>query len=114
MQNIEIPVNINDTVYYLDTVFHLDDQINHIYHYEKEIREYRVRSIHISCNAKGSWNKSFRAFEVINNKVTPSGATIKFEEFNVPSGIAFSSKEEAEYRLEEVKKEADYGKLQTW
>lgn len=103
MQTIDIPVKINDTIYYLASVFYLDDPQTHAYHYEKEIFEYRVRSIHISCNAKGIWKKSFRAFKVIENKVIDSSVDISFEELNSAEGLAFYDLSAAEKRLAEIR-----------
>ena len=47
---VELPCKVGDTLWKIEDVWHLDDRATWKYHYEKEILEFRVRSISISCN----------------------------------------------------------------
>lgn len=90
------PCNIGDTVWKIENVWHLDDEKTHAYHYEREVLEFRVRSISISCNSKGIWTKKFRICEVINGKTTGCQRDVEFNDFGK---TVFPFREDAEQVL---------------
>lgn len=94
--DITPPCKVGDTVWKVDDVWHLDDKETWTYHYEKEVVEYVVRSISISCNSKGKWTKKFRICEVRNGKTIDNQRDVKFEDFG---NKVFSARAEAEKRL---------------
>lgn len=95
------PCKVGDTVWRVDDVWHLDDKETWTYHYEKEVVEYVVRSILISCNSKGKWTKKFRICEVRNGKIIDRQRDIEFDDFGK---IVFPIREEAEIALMEALK----------
>ena len=95
------PCKVGDTVWRVDDVWHLDDKGTWTYHYEKEVVEYVVRSISISCNSKGKWTKKFRICEVRNGKIIDRQRDIEFDDFGK---IVFPIREEAEIALMEALK----------
>lgn len=96
------PVKVGDTLWKIEDVWHLDDSATWKYHYEKEILEFMVRSISISCNSKGVWTKKFRICEVKNGKTIDSQRNIEFDDFGK---TVFLAREEAERALAERSKE---------
>lgn len=62
------PCKVGDVVWRIEDVWHLDDKAIWKYHYEKEVLEFMVRSISVSCNSKGVWTKKFRICEIQNGK----------------------------------------------
>jgi hypothetical protein len=93
---IVIPFKVGDTVWKIENVWHLDDKETWTYHYEKEVVEFMIRSISISCNSKGKWTKKFRICEVRDGKVIDRQRNIDFDDFGK---IVFSVKEDAENTL---------------
>lgn len=57
---IVLPCKVGDTVWKVEDVWCLDDKETWTYHYEKEVIEFMVRSISISCNSKGVWTKKIQ------------------------------------------------------
>ena len=90
------PCKVGDTVWKVEEVWHLDDKETWAYHYEKEVVEFMVRSISISCNSKGKWTKKFRICEVRDGKVIDHQRNIEFEDFGK---VVFPNREEAEKAL---------------
>lgn len=97
---INIPVSVGDTVWKIEDVWHLDDKESWIYHYEKEVVEFMVRSISIFCNSKGVWTKKFRICQVKDGKTTDWQRNIEFTDFGK---AVFYIKEEAEMALKNIK-----------
>ena len=93
---IELPCKVGDTVWRIEDVWHLDDKATGAYHYEKEVVEFRVRSILISCNSKGVWTKKFRICQVKNSKTIDHQHDVYFCYFGK---TVFPNKEEAEQAL---------------
>lgn len=91
------PCKVGDTVWKITDIWHLDDRESWTYHYEKEVLEFRVRSISISCNSKGIWTKKFRICQVKNGKTINNQYNIEFCDFGK---TVFFTKEEAEKALE--------------
>lgn len=91
------PCKVGDTLWKIEDVWHLDDRATWKYHYEKEVLEFMVRSISISCNSKGVWIKKFRICEVKNGKTTARQRHFEFEDFGK---TVFLSREEAGKALE--------------
>jgi hypothetical protein len=96
---IVIPFNVGDTVWKIEDVWHLDDKETWTYHYEKEVVEFVIRSISISCNSKGKWTKKFRICEVRNGKVIDHQRNIEFEDFGK---IVFPIREDADKALADI------------
>lgn len=96
------PVKVGDTVWKIEDVWHLDCQETWTYHYEKEVVEFMVRSISISCNSKGKWTKKFRICEVRDGRVIDHQRNIEFEDFGK---TVFPTKEQAEQALAEATNE---------
>lgn len=92
------PCKVGDTLWKIEDVWHLDDKATWKYHYEKEILEFMVRSISISCNSKGVWTKKFRICEVKNGKTIDHQRNIEFDDFGK---TVFITREEAEKTLAE-------------
>lgn len=78
---VELPCRVGDTLWKIEDVWHLDDRATWKYHYEKEIVEFMVRSISISCNSKGIWTKKFRICEVQNGKTIDKQRNIEFGDY---------------------------------
>ena len=93
---VELPCKVGDTVWRIEDVWHLDDKATGAYHYEKEVVEFRVRSILISCNSKGVWTKKFRICQVKNSKTIDHQHDVYFCYFGK---TVFPNKEEAEQAL---------------
>ena len=91
------PCKVGDVVWRIEDVWHLDDEATWKYHYEKEVLEFMVRSISISCNSKGIWCKKFRICEVRNGKTINCQINIEFKDFGK---TVFLNREEAERALE--------------
>ena len=90
------PVKVGDIVWRIEDVWHLDDRETWTYHYEKEVLEFMVRSISISCNSKGVWTKKIRICQVIDGKTIDRQRNIEFDEIGK---TVFLSYEEAEKAL---------------
>lgn len=90
------PCKAGDTLWKIEDVWHLDDRATWKYHYEKEILEFMVRSISISCNSKGVWTKKIRICEVKNGKTIDIQRNIEFDEIGKS---VFFTREEAEAKL---------------
>lgn len=90
------PCKVGDVVWRIEDVWHLDDKATWKYHYEKEVLEFMVRSISISCNSKGIWCKKFRICEVWNGKTIDRQRNIEFKDFGK---TVFLTREEAERAL---------------
>ena len=95
---ITIPFKIGDIVWKIEDVWHLDDKETWTYHYEKEVVEFMIRSISISCNSKGIWTKKFRICEVRDGKVIDSQRNIEFEDFGI---TVFPVREQADKSLKD-------------
>ena len=95
---VELPCAVGDTLWKIEDVWHLDDRATWKYHYEKEILEFRVVSISISCNSKGIWTKKFRICEVKNGKTIDNQRNIEFADYGK---TVFLTREEAEKALAE-------------
>lgn len=95
---ITIPFKIGDTVWKVEDVWYLDDRKTWTYHYEKEVVEFMIRSISISCNSKGIWTKKFRICEIRDGKVIDRQQNIEFDDFGV---TVFSVREQAEKSLKD-------------
>ena len=93
------PCKIDDTVWKIEDVWHLDNREGWIYHYEKEVVEFKVRSISISCNSKGTWTKKIRICEVRDGKIIDHQRNIEFNEFGK---TVFFTREEAEHELKRI------------
>lgn len=93
------PYKVGDIVWRIEDVWHLDDRETWTYHYEKEVLEFMVRSISISCNSKGVWTKKIRICQVIDGKTIDHQRNIEFDEIGK---TVFLSREEAEKALKEV------------
>lgn len=93
------PCKVGDTVWAIENVWHLDDKTTWTYHYEKEVLEFMVRSISISCNSKGIWTKKFRICQVKNGKTISHQRNIEFCDFGK---TVFFTKAEAETKLKEL------------
>ena len=93
------PYEVGDIVWRIEDVWHLDDKETWTYHYEKEVVEFMVRSISISCNSKGKWTKKFRICEVRDGKVIDHQRNIEFDDFGK---TVFLSREAAEKALKGV------------
>ena len=78
---LELPCAVGDALWKIEDVWHLDDRATWKYHYEKEIVEFMVRSISISCNSKGVWTKKFRICEVQNGKTIDKQRNIEFGDY---------------------------------
>jgi hypothetical protein len=91
------PCKVGDTLWKIEDVWHLDDRATWKYHYEKEILEFMVRSISISCNSKGVWTKKIRICEVKNGKTINYQRNIEFD--GIGKSV-FLTREEAEKALE--------------
>ena len=96
---IMIPFKVGDTVWKIEDIWHLDDKETWTYHYEKEVVEFMIRSISISCNSKGKWTKKFRICEVRDGKVIDRQRNIDFDDFGK---IVFPVKEDAESTLNNI------------
>ena len=96
---IIIPFKVGDTVWKIEDVWHLDDKETWTYHYEKEVVEFMIRSISISCNSKGKWTKKFRICKVLNGKVIDVQQNIEFDDFGK---AVFSIKKDAEETLKNI------------
>jgi hypothetical protein len=96
---IVLPFKVGDTVWKIEDVWHLDDKETWTYHYEKEVVEFMIRSISISCNSKGKWTKKFRICEVRDGKVIDHQHNIEFGDFGK---IVFLIRKEAEKALEDI------------
>ena len=94
----KFPFKIGDIVWKIEDVWHLDDKETWTYHYEKEVVEFMIRSISISCNSKGIWTKKFRICEVRDGKVIDSQRNIEFEDFGI---TVFPVREQAEKSLKD-------------
>ena len=99
---LELPCKVGDTLWKIEDVWHLDDRATWKYHYEKEILEFRVRSISISCNSKGIWTKKFRICEVKNGKTIDKQRNIEFDDYGKS---VFLTPEEANKKLKELEGE---------
>jgi hypothetical protein len=95
---IELPCKVGDTVWKITGIWHLDDRESWTYHFEKEVLEFRARSISISCNSKGIWTKKIRICQVENGKTIDNQYYIEFCDFGK---TVFLTKEEAEQALVE-------------
>lgn len=93
---IVLPCRVGDTVWKIEDVWCLDDKETWTYHYEKEVIEFLVRSISISCNSKGVWTKKFRICRVINGKTVDHQRNIEFADFGK---TVFFKRDEAERSL---------------
>lgn len=93
---LELPCAVGDTLWKIEDVWHLDDRATWKYHYEKEVLEFMVRSISISCNSKGVWTKKFRICEVQNGKTRDNQRNIEFGDYGK---TVFLTREEAEKEL---------------
>ena len=93
---ITVPFKVGDTVYKIEDVWYLDSKEPWAFHYEKEVVEFIIRSISISCNSKGNWTKKFRICEIRNGKVIDSQRNVEFDELGK---TIFFNKEEAEETL---------------
>jgi hypothetical protein len=91
------PCKVGDTLWKIEDVWHLDDRATWKYHYEKEILEFMVRSISISCNSKGVCTKKIRICEVKNGKTINYQRNIEFD--GIGKSV-FLTREEAEKALE--------------
>lgn len=96
---IVLPCRVGDTVWKIEDVRHLDSKDPWTYHYKKEVVEFIIRSISISCNSKGKWTKKFRICEVRDGKVIDHQHNIEFDDFGK---IVFSNREEADKALEDI------------
>ena len=96
---IVLPCKVGDTVWKIEDVWHLDDKETWTYHYEKEVVEFVVRSISISCNSKSKWTKKFRICEVRDGKIIDNQRDIKFEDFDK---TVFPIREKAEKALKDI------------
>lgn len=94
------PCKVGDVVWRIEDAWHLDDKATWKYHYEKEVLEFMVRSISVSCNSKGIWTKKFRICEIKNGKTIDHQRNIEFVDFGK---TVFLTKEEAERELERRK-----------
>ena len=90
------PCKVGDKVYVIDDVFYLDSYKPYIYHYTKEVLEFMVRSISVSCNSKGFWTKKIRICQVKNGKTTDHQHNINFDDIGK---TVFLTREEAEKAL---------------
>ena len=90
------PCKVGDVVYVIDDVFYLDSYKPYIYHYTKEVLEFMVRSISVSCNSKGFWTKKIRICQVKNGKTTDHQHNINFDDIGK---TVFLTREEAEEAL---------------
>jgi hypothetical protein len=95
------PCKVGDIVWRIEDVWHLDDRETWTYHYEKEVLEFMVRSISISCNSKGVWTKKIRICQVIDGKTIDRQRNIEFDEIGKTVFLS-RSREEAEKALEGV------------
>lgn len=95
---VVLPCKVGDVIWRIEDVWHLDDKATWKYHYEKEVLEFIVRSIFISCNSKGVWTKKFRICEIKNGKTIDHQHNIEFIDFGK---TVFFSREEAEQKLKE-------------
>jgi hypothetical protein len=93
------PCKVGDIVWRIEDVWHLDDRETWTYHYEKEVLEFMVRSISISCNSKGVWTKKIRICQVIDGKTIDRQRNIEFDEIGK---TVFLSREDAEKTLKEA------------
>lgn len=93
------PCKVGDIVWRIEDVWHLDDRETWTYHYEKEVLEFMVRSISISCNSKGVWTKKIRICQVIDGKTIDCQRNIEFDEIGK---TVFLSREDAEKTLKEA------------
>jgi hypothetical protein len=96
---VELPYRVGDTLWKIEDVWHLDDRATWKYHYEKEILEFMVRSISISCNSKGVWTKKFRICEVQNGKTINTQYNIEFGDYGK---TVFLDRATAEAKLHEM------------
>ena len=97
---IVLPCKVGDTVYQIDDVWYLDSREPYTYHYEKEVLEFVVRSVSISCNSKSVWTKKIRTCEIKNGKIIDHQHNIEFDEIGK---TVFLTREEAERELERRK-----------
>jgi hypothetical protein len=93
---ITIPFKVGDTVWKIEDVWHLDGEATRTYRYEKEVVEFMIRSISISCNSKGVWTKKFRICQVKNGKTINNQYNVEFCDFGK---TVFFTKEAAEKAL---------------
>lgn len=96
---IVLPCKVGDTVYRVEDVWHLDSREPYRYHYEKEVLTFEVKSILISCNAKGVWTKKFRCCQVRDGKTIDSQRDPAFDDIGK---TVFLTREAAEAALKEV------------
>jgi hypothetical protein len=96
---LELPCKVGDMLWKIEDVWHLDDRATWKYHYEKEIVEFMVRSISISCNSKGIWTKKFRICEVDNGKTIDKQRNIEFADYGK---TVFLDRASAEAKLREM------------
>ena len=89
------PYEVGDIVWRIEDVWHLDDKETWTYHYEKEVVEFMVRSISISCNSKGKWTKKFRICEVRDGKVIDHQRNIEFDDFGKTVFLSLEAAEKA-------------------
>lgn len=90
------PCKVGDTVWRVEDVWHLDDKETWTYHYEKEVLEFMVRSISVSCNSKGVWTYKLRICQMQNGKTIDKQRNIDFRDVGM---TIFLTKEEAEKAL---------------
>jgi hypothetical protein len=90
------PCKVGDTVWKIEDVWHLDNKETWEHHYEKEVLEFMVRSISISCNSKGVWVKKIRICQVKNGKIIDHQRNFEFDDLGKE---VFFSEAEAKYAL---------------
>lgn len=98
---IHIPCKIGDVVWYIDEIWKWDMNTDQTTSCKQVISgerviEAQVRSISISCNAKGEWIKKVRLCEMKNGKTIDNQDNIEFDCFGV---LVFTTKEDAEKAL---------------
>lgn len=93
---IVLPCKVGDIVWKIEDVWYLDDKKTWTHHYEKEVLEFMVRSMSISCNSKGVWTKKIRICQVKNGETIDHQRNIEFEEIGK---TVFLTREEAEKAL---------------
>ena len=93
---IVLPCKVGDTVWKIEDVWCLDDKETWTYHYEKEVVEFMVRSISISCNSKGVWTKKFRICQMKDGKTIDHQRNVEFADFGK---TVFFKRDEAELSL---------------
>lgn len=99
---IALPCKVGDTIWRIDDVWYVDSIKPYAGRYEKEVVEYYIRSISISCNSKGVWTKKIRGRQIKDGKAIDYTRDFSFDDFGTR---VFYTREDAEQKLEELKHE---------